>query len=216
MQSVSLPNLADDVAGTETKYQCRIENAAVKEIEKKDRNSNTLIGQKTFWAYSRFLEESFERLGKAPSCSKHPTRMTWDDNAVFTTTPRAAQFSPDLPEIFVQRGRVELVSRLKQREIDQLSVRHFRTRNVVQNTFSSGLYRWCQYLEELDDLGTLDTLFIEKLFYRRCSKLRPDVIKYIGVDIGTAWISLLSGILNICSCRENARQFWNFSQLGQF
>ena len=37
--------------------------------------------------------------------------------------------------------------------LDQLLVHHYRTRNVVQNTFSLGLYTWRQLLGKLEDWG---------------------------------------------------------------
>ena len=98
------------------------------------------------WVCSRFL---LEFLGKSPSCSKHPTQVTWADNAVFSKTPQGAQISPNLPEVFAQGDRVEWVTWLSYREIDQLLVCHFRTRNVVQNMFSSGFYAWRHSFGEL-------------------------------------------------------------------
>ena len=74
--------------------------------------------------------------------------------AVFTKTPRRTQFSADLPEVFVQGDRIEWVTWLKRKEMDQLLVCHFRTRNVIQNTFSLNLYTWCQSLGDMGDWGS--------------------------------------------------------------
>ena len=44
------------------------------------------------------------RTFETPSCSKHPTRLTRGENAVFIT-PQGAQLSPIHPYFLMQRGR---------------------------------------------------------------------------------------------------------------
>ena len=44
-----------------------------------------------------FLPKSLERLSKSANCSKHIARVTQRDDAVFITTHRVAQLSPNLP-----------------------------------------------------------------------------------------------------------------------
>ena len=59
---------------------------------------------------SRFLPELLKGLYKSPGCSKHPTRMTRGDNAMFTTPSRGTQLSSDLLQVFVQGDSVQRVT----------------------------------------------------------------------------------------------------------